>query len=352
VTGTTGATGRRATSVFHRPDGAAARGVIAVLLAAGALWAYFGSAYVNLIGQACAIFAVAAVGQSLLLGRAGQVALSGAAFMAIGSFTTGIVAMTSFDAFPIPLLVAAVAGFVIGLVAGLPGLRFRGLYLLLSSLALQFIVYSVVQRYQTSRHPAGLVVPFLELGPLDLSTGRPLFLALLVVLGLVYLLGWCIERTGVGLAWRALRESEVAAAIGGVDVTRWKLYAFAISGSITAVAGSLYAYWIGRAEYQSFEIILSINLLTMIFIGGIASRLGAVLGAVVITSLPYVLQTHLPSLLADIGLQTDWYLANQNQVHAGLFSLLFLLVILFEPGGIEAILTRVERRVARLVGSR
>jgi branched-chain amino acid transport system permease protein len=327
----------------------ASRVTIVGLLAAGAVWAYAGSAYVNLIGQSCAIFAVAAVGQSLLLGRAGQVALSGAAFMAIGSFTTGIMAMTSVDAFPIPLLVAAAVGFVVGLVAGLPGLRFRGLYLLLSSLALQFIVYSAVQRYQSSRHPAGLVVPFLELGPLDLSTGRPLFLTLLAVLGIVYALGWFVERTGVGLAWRALRESEVAAAISGVDVTRWKLYAFAISGAITAVSGSLYAYWVGRAEYQSFEIVLSINLLTMIFIGGIASRLGAVLGAVVITSLPYVLQTHLPGLLADIGLRTDWYTANQSQVHAGLFSLLFLLVILFEPGGLEAILGRVERRISRRV---
>jgi branched-chain amino acid transport system permease protein len=326
-----------------------ARPAIAVLLGAGALWAYFGSAYVNLVGQSCAIFAVAAVGQSLLLGQAGQVALSGAAFMAIGSFTTGIVTMTSFSAFPLPLLVAAVVGWVVGLVAGLPGLRFKGLYLLLASLALQFIVSSATRQYQEARHPAGLVVPLLELGSLDLSTGRPLFLALLVVLGIVYLLGWFLERTGVGLAWRALRESEEAAAISGVDVTRWKLYAFAVSGAITAVAGSLYAYWIGRAEHQSFEITLSITLLTMIFIGGIASRLGAVLGAVVITTLPYLLQDHLPSWLADVGLRTDWYLDNRSQVHAGLFSLLFLLVVLFEPGGIEAILVRLERRIGRLL---
>jgi branched-chain amino acid transport system permease protein len=339
--------GRR--RLLNRPDGSFARAVIGVLLVAGALWAYFGTPYINLIGQSCAIFAVAAVGQSLLVGKAGQVAISGAAFMAIGSFSTGIMAMTSFDAFPIPVLVAAVVGLVVGFVAGLPGLRFRGLYLLLASLALQFIVQSITGRYQAERHPAGLEVPLLKIGSLDLSTGKNLFLALLVILGLVYALGWFIERTGVGLAWRALRESEEAAAISGIDVTRWKLWAFAISGSITAVAGSLYAYWIGRAESATYDILLSITLLTMLFIGGIASRLGAVLGAAVITTLPYLLQSHLPGLLSDAGISAGWYTNNQNQFHAGMFSLLFLLVVLFEPGGIEAILTRLERRVRRLV---
>ncbi|MFT4011163.1 MAG: branched-chain amino acid ABC transporter permease [Nocardioidaceae bacterium] len=312
-------------------------------LIAGALWAIFGSPFVAVVGQSCAIFAVAALGQSVLIGRAGQVAFSGAAFMAIGAFTTGLLAGTALEPFPLPLILSAVVGWAVGLVAGLPGLRFQGLYLLMASLALQFIVNSITQQYQDNYAPGGLTVPLMHIGSLDLSRGRPLTLALLVVVVLVCVAVGAVERTGVGLAWRTIKESELAASIAGVDVIRWKLYAFAASGAVTAVAGSLFAYVAGRADYQSYGLTLSITLLTMIFVGGVNSGLGAVLGAVLITTLPYVLQNNVPGLLGQLGIDSEWYQLNQSEVNAGLFSLLFLLVVLFEPGGIESVLRRVER---------
>jgi branched-chain amino acid transport system permease protein len=326
--------------------------VMGAALIAAALWAMVGGPFINLIGQSCAVFAVAAVGQSILMGSAGQVALSGGAFMAIGAFTTGLLSGTALEPFPVPLLVCAAVGWVIGLVSGLPGLRFRGLYLLLASLALQFMVLSLARTYQADYHPAGLIVPLLRIGSLDLSIGQPLYVTLVVVLIVVYVGSWLVERTGVGLAWRSLRESEVAAAVSGVDATRWKLYAFAASSAITAVAGGLFAYLVGRADYQTYDLTLSISLVTMIYIGGIRSRLGALTGAVVITALPYVLQNNLRPWLADVGLGSDWYANNQSQVDAGLFSLLFLLVVLFEPHGIEGLLHKVERLVRNWAGRR
>ena len=333
---------RSLSSWFARP-GSLAEAVIGLGLALGALWAAAGSTFVDLVGQSCAVFAVASLGQYLLIGSAGQVALSGAAFMAIGAFGTGMLASAGAAPFPVPLLVSAAAGFAVGLVSGLPGLRFRGLYLLLASLALLFIVTTIAQNYERDKHPGGLVIPPLRLAGLNLSQGRPLYLTLMCVLALVYVFVFWVERTGVGLAWRALRESEVAAAISGIDVIRWKLYAFALSGAITAVAGSLYAYVAGVADSGAFDLTLSISLLTMVFIGGVASRLGAVLGATVITALPYLLQNDLPGLLQHLGVASTWYQTNQSNVNAGLFSFLFLLVVLFEPGGIHALLVRLER---------
>jgi branched-chain amino acid transport system permease protein len=342
----------RLAEYFAKP-GRTTHAVMAVALGAAALWAMFGGPFISLIGQSCAVFAVAAVGQSILLGSAGQIALSGGAFMAIGAFTTGLVAETVLEPFPLPLLVSLVVGWVVGLIAGLPGLRFRGLYLLLASLALQFMVIALARNYQAENAPAGLIAPLPMLGDLDLSIGTPLYLLLLTVLLIVYVVSWLVERTGIGLAWRAIRESEVAAAVSGIDVTRWKLYAFAASGAVTSLAGSLFAYVIGRADYVSFDMALSIALITMIFIGGIRSRLGALTGAVIITALPYVLQNYLSPLLAGIGLGADWYVNNQSQVNAGLFSLLFLLVVLFEPNGVEGLLLKGERalrhRFSRLV---
>ncbi|SKB06118.1 branched-chain amino acid transport system permease protein [Aeromicrobium choanae] len=323
--------------------------VVTLFLIAAALWAAGGGPYVNLIAQSCAIFAIASVGQSILVGGAGQIALSGGAFMGIGAFTAGIMARWGVESFPIILLTSVLVGWTVGIVSGLPGLRFKGLYLLLSSLALQFIVTSLTRQYQAANEPAGLVLPPLTIGSWDLSHGTGLYWLLIIILLVVSALTALVERTGVGLAWRALKESEVAAAMSGVDVVRWKLYAFAASGAVTAMAGCLFAYWVGRADYESYTLTLTITLVTMIFIGGVNSRLGAIIGAVVISVLPYFLQNQVSVWIQDAGLNFDWYLSNVSTVNAGLFSLLFVLVILFEPEGIEGILHKVESKVRGLL---
>jgi branched-chain amino acid transport system permease protein len=338
----------RAKAVLLRP-GTPVRLALFALLIAGGIWGFTGSPFINLVAQTCVIYAIASLGQSVLIAGAGQMALSGGAFMMIGAFATGMVTGGPLEPFPLPIIVSAVVGLAIGLLSGLPGLRFSGLYLLLASLALQFIASAVARNYQMHYHPAGVLTPIPHIGSLDLATGRPFYLMLLVVLLIVVLVVWGVERTGVGLAWRALKESEVAAAVSGVDVVRWKLYAFAISGAITAVAGSLFGYLVGRGDYQSYDLNLSISLITMVYIGGIRSRIGAVVGAAVIGALPYFLQLKLPNFMGDLGLSTTWYLSNQGQVNAGLFSLLFLLVVLIEPNGIEGLLLRIERLIRRLV---
>ncbi|MEU5879179.1 branched-chain amino acid ABC transporter permease [Spirillospora sp. NPDC047279] len=346
-----GTAGRAFGRVLGR-QGSGTQLVLGAGLLAAALWALNGGPFLNLVGQACAVYAVAAIGQSVLIGSAGQIALSGAAFMAVGAFVTGSLAGTPLETFPFPLLICAAVGWAVGLVSGLPGLRFRGLYLLLASLALQFMVTALTKNYQSAYHPAGLEVPPLHIGPLDVSTGQSFYLTLIGILAVVYLGVALIERTGVGLAWRSIRESEEAAAVSGIDVVRWKLYAFALSGAITAVAGCLMAYLVGRADYETYNLNLSIALITMIYIGGIRSRLGALTGAVIITALPYILQLRLPDWLSRAGLDAAWYTDNQSIANAGLFNLLFLLVVLFEPEGIQGLLGRAERSLRRAVGGR
>jgi branched-chain amino acid transport system permease protein len=333
----------RGLSSWLGQPGSLTQATVLVVLALGALWAAVGSTFVDLVGQSCAVFAIASLGQYVLIGTAGQVALSGAAFMAIGAFGTGMLADAGAAPFPVPLLVSAVVGFAVGLISGLPGLRFRGLYLLLASLALLFIVTVTTQNYEQDYHPGGLIIPPLRFLGFNLGQGKALYLTLLCLVLLSYACVSAVERTGIGLAWRAVRESEVAAAISGIDVVRWKLYAFALSGAITTVAGSLYGYVVGVADSAAYDLTLSISLLTMVFIGGVGSRLGAILGAAVITVLPYVLQNNLPGILQHIGVASSWYQANESNVNAGLFSLLFLVVVLFEPGGIHALLVKLER---------
>jgi branched-chain amino acid transport system permease protein len=332
--------------------GGPTRLVLMVALIVAAIWGAGAGPYVQLIGQSCAIFAIAAIGQSLLVGGAGQIALSGGAFMGVGAFTAGILVQQGVTNPLLVLLASAVVGWIVGVISGLPGLRFRGLYLLLASLALQFIFQSFAKLYQADHSPAGLVVPPLTLGSLDLSFGANLYWALVIVLLVIYAACAAVERTGVGLAWRALKESEVAAAVSGVDVVRWKLYAFAGSGAVMAIAGCLFAYWVGRADYESYSLNVSIAIVTMVYIGGIRSRLGAVVGAVVITVLPYFLQSQVSVWLVNAGVSFDWYLNNVSTVNAGIFSGLFLLVIVFEPDGIEGLATKAEDGIRALLRGR
>lgn len=329
-------------------SGTPTRLFMTVVLVVAAIWCAAAGPYLQLIGQSCAIFAIAAIGQSLLVGGAGQVALCGGAFMGIGAFSAGILVQHGITNALAVLLISAAVGWIVGMVSGLPGLRFQGLYLLLASLALQFIVQSLAKQYQTSHSPAGLVVPPLSVGSLDLSFGTNLYWALVVVLVLVYVGCAAVERTGVGLAWRALKESEVAAAVSGVDIVRWKLYAFAGSGAVMAIAGCLFTYLVGRADYESYSLNVSISIVTMVYIGGIRSRLGAVVGAIVITALPYFLQSSVSVWLFDAGINFNWYLDNVSTVNAGIFSALFLLVILFEPNGIEGLVRKAEDRIRAL----
>ncbi len=321
--------------------------MIAALLAGG-LWAGFGSPYINLIGQACVIFGIAALGQWMLVGGAGQIAISGGAFMGIGAFTAGLLANAGIENFFVILVVSAVVGFGVGLLSGIPGLRFRGLYLLLASLALQFIMQSISYQVQQKVSPAGLVVPPLTIGGKDFSFGTSFYWLVLVILVVIYALLAGLERTGVGVAWKALRESEVAAAMTGVDVTKWKLYAFAASGAITAIAGTLFAYSVGRADHESYTILVSISLLTMLFLGGSGSRIGALFGAVIITALPYFLQSEVSVWFQNAGLSFDWYTNNMSVINAGLFSAIFVIVILFEPEGIQGLLIKLETGIRSL----
>jgi ABC-type branched-subunit amino acid transport system ATPase component/ABC-type branched-subunit amino acid transport system permease subunit len=331
--------------------GGIVRLILVAALVAAYLSCYFGSPYLVSIAEACVIFGIAAVGQAVLIGHAGQVAISGAAFMAVGAFTTGLCVRHGDLPFPLPLIISVVIGWVIGMIAGVPGLRFRGIYLLLASLALQQIVVTIAQWYEDSHAVGGLLIPTVQVGSLTVEEGPHLLLLLAIVLVIVLaLVGW-LYRSRTGLRWVAIRESELASSVTGLRIAFWKVQAFAVSGAITACAGSLFGYWSGVADVGSFQLTLAISLITMVYIGGSQSVLGALVGAVVVTATPYVLQSQLQTLFTSLGVTQSWFSVNVGNVSTALFAALFLLVIIYEPDGIEGLLRRIVGAVLA-VGSR
>jgi branched-chain amino acid transport system permease protein len=322
--------------------------VAAALFACAAVYALFGASAFNQY-EACliAVYAVAALGQDWLMGRAGQVSLGAAAFMAIGAYTTGGLANESWAPFPVPIAVSGIFGGAVGLLVGITGLRFRGLYLALSTLALQFIVAFAGQRYQGSNE-AGLVVGIPHLGSLNIGTGRGLLITLLVILVLVVLTLNGMYRRAPGRAWAAIKQNEQAAAVAGVNVTKWKLLAFVGSSAVIAIGGSMYAYVIGIVNYVPFSLDLAISILAAVFVGGLSSISGALIGAVLIVLLPNWLQD-LSARLPGSGSGGSWLSNNSSQLAVAIYGLVLLLVLLFERDGIVGL---VNRGVDQLSGIR
>jgi len=287
------------------------------------------------------IFAIAAVGQQWILGRCGQASIGAAAFLGIGAFATASLSNRSWCVFPLPIVLAGAIGGASGLLVGLTAVRLRGLYLLLSTLALQFIALFIFQRYAGSAGVVFVNVPTLFGQPLQPGVlfDVVVLLLLAVIIGLIY----NAYRSAPGRAWSAIRENESAARVVGVNVVAWKLFAFAGSSAVTAIAGAMYAYLFQSVPYQAFSLQLAISMLVMVYVGGQRSLSGAVLGAGVVSLIPFILdrtqaQATNPTLIS-------WLSTNGPTLNTALYGLALTLVLLFERGGLAALLARGRDRL-------
>jgi branched-chain amino acid transport system permease protein len=227
--------------------------------------------------------AILAIGLSLLMGYAGQVSLGHAAFYAIGAYTAGLLAVHGVP--PIVALAAApAAAWVSAMAVGGPLLRLRGHYLAFGTLAFQLILLNVISEAKgiTGGDPGLSGIPPLALGPFQVTDPIPFAYVSLVACGGVLLLSRNLIHSRPGRALRALSASEVSAAAMGVSVVREKALIFGLSAAYAGLAGGIYAFFLGYISPPSFPVLLSIELLVMVTVGGLGTLGGAVLGAVLI----------------------------------------------------------------------
>ena len=317
-------------------------------------------------GFAASAAIVGAIGLNLLVGTTGQLSLAHAFFLAVGAVTYVYVSgapggsATKIDGLQLPPLVGMVLGV---LAAGLAGLlfspvaaRLRGIYLGVASLGLVFIG----QHLLNTATPItggfnGRTAPKFSLFGFSFSDSSPdLFVAgvpfgeveRLWYLGLAaallaYLFARNLLRSRTGRALQTLRDSEVAAAVMGVNVQGYKARVFLVSSMYAGLAGVLYALSIGSIAPESFGLDLSVLYLAMIVLGGLGSVGGAVVGAVFVSALPLVFQQYAGSLpfVSEPG---------QGGINAGqaarlLYGLAIVLVVLFEPAGLAGLARRWRR---------
>jgi branched-chain amino acid transport system permease protein len=238
------------------------------------------------------IHTMLAVALNLLLGYAGQISLGHAAFFGLGAYGSGILS-TTYDWNPwLAMLVVALVVGGLAFAIGFPILKLKGHYLAMATLGMGIIVYIVFNEWiDMTEGPSGFSgIPNLELGPLVFDSDlKNYYLVWTFVLGCV-LLSVNLANSRIGRAFRAIHDAEVAARVMGVNARLLKVQVFALSAMICAIAGSLYAHVMTFIAPPSFGFNISVELLTMVVIGGLGSIYGSFLGALLLTMLPEFLR--------------------------------------------------------------
>jgi branched-chain amino acid transport system permease protein len=282
---------------------------------------------------------IAAVGLNLLTGFCGQVSLGHASFLAIGAFTTAVLAQRYQAPFWLTIPASCALGAAIGVLVGLPALRFRGIYLAITTLAMHYAIIFLLTTYQANIGPsatAGISVAAPSLAGFELDGERPWYYVLLAITAAVVLFGINLARTHIGRAWVAIRDRDIAAAASGIDVTRYKLLAFMCSAALAALSGSLGAYFTAVVTVEAFTLELAILYLAMIIVGGMGSIAGSVFGAVFMTLLPFGIERVFDELPATWRLGTTAFGIQEAAVGIAIIGFL-----LFEPRGLIEIYRRV-----------
>ena len=294
------------------------------------------SEYYLSIVDLIAIAVVGALGLNLLTGNTGQISIGHGAFMSVGAYTAANLAVRLHAPFWVGLPLGGLMAALVGVVVGMPSLRIKGLYLAIATLAGQFLIEWTINHvpWISGGVQASIAVPPPELLGLDLGTPQRMYLLLLAVAALATVGALNLTRSRVGRAFVAIRDQDVAAEIIGVSVFRYKLLAFAISSFYAGVAGVLYTYYLGVANYEQFQIGTSIDFLAMIIIGGLGSVLGSILGATFVTLMPIVLRwgTELFGRLAWGATDVADITTNLRLICFGVLIVVFLIL---EPEGLS-----------------
>ena len=311
--------------------------LIVVLVLATAAPFYLSPLHLNSYLMPWVIWATAALGLNLLMGWAGQVHLGYAAVMAIGAYTA-IHAVRAGVPFELALMVGGLASSVIGLAFGAAALRVKGLYLAVTTLAMQSVVdWTIVHVPAISGgSQATLQAPVLRiLGQPVLTDWGRYWLALVVcVLVTSFLLN--TQRTSFGRALIAVREKDFAAAIIGVSPFKYKLLAFWCSSFIGGVAGAVLAFSYYQAiTPEQFHLEVSIQVVAMVIVGGLGSTLGSFFGAGLVLLAPIVLNNLVGWLAVAARLQMTPEIL--SHIPLVLYGGLIVGFLLFEPLGLAKI---------------
>lgn len=321
-------------------------GAIAVLTVLTFLFTTFMSSFWLFVFVLCLLSCIGAMGLNLLMGTTGLVSVGSAGFLAIGGFSVVIFEGQIFGV-PLGLVAGPFFAALAGIVVGLPALRIWGLELALATLAAHFIILHFAIDYQ-ERDPFTASAGFL-IDPLFISKGfdaqvKYFAWLLLGIVSLVMAVTRILMRGRSGRALRMVRDHPAAAASLGVRVERYKILMFAVSSAFFGFQGALAALFSGSVAAENYTLTVAIQLVAMIVIGGLDSMAGAIVGAFVVTSLPFVLPDVLSLFISDASAAT-----NGPQIAQILYGILIGGFVVSASGGLVGLARASAYRVRGLL---
>jgi branched-chain amino acid transport system permease protein len=299
-----------------------------------------------------AMWAIVALGLNILTGYNGQISLGHSAFVAVGGYTAAILMVDHGWPFWTTIILGGVIAGTLGFLIGVPALRLTGPYLAIATLGLALATPQILKKYDGLTHGTQGINVRPEVPPppdfiddwfgISLTNDQWIYFLALFIALLMTILAINIVRSRIGRAFVAIRDSEIAAQAMGISVPRYKTMAFAISAFYGGIAGGTYVQVVGYVSPESFNFLLSINFLTTIVVGGLASILGSILGAtglVVVPELP-----GLVSFIPGAGLP--------DELSWAFYGAALILVMIFAPYGLAGLFRRMLRiRPAKILGS-
>lgn len=286
------------------------------------------------------IYFIAVLGLNILTGYAGQISLGHGAFMAIGGYTTAILAVhygvSDLATIPLAGLVAGIAGFLFGF----PALRLTGVYLALATFALAIVVPALARYGKLEELTGGGTgLPLPRIAP----SGTWLYTVSWSIAGILFVLAWLLLRGRIGRAFKAIRENEIAAVSSGISLPTYKTLAFGISAFYAGIAGSLLAIATFFIHPDVYPVGLSILLLTGLVIGGAGSLVGVVFGALFVEFVPLYASDILRKTIdaaQGLGLPVGDVDPTTSGVPFVVYGVILLLVLFVAPQGAAGVLRK------------
>ena len=260
------------------------------------------------------VYALVAVGLNIVVGFTGQISLGHAGFFAIGAYTLGMLVNQRVP-FLIALLIAMIVTGIVGYLVGIPALKLEGPYLAIATSGFGLAVQQFFGNTSFCGGHSGVIVDKPAFFGMDFAKDKDYYYIVLVFSAILVYAAFNLARSHIGRAFVAVRDAELAAQTSGVNLRATKITAFAISAAYAGMAGALFAPLLGIIAPESFGLLLSIQFLSMIVIGGIGTIAGGILGAGLVT----ILQDQ----LSQVG-----------NLAALLYGLVVLIVMIFEPLGL------------------
>ena len=301
--------------------------VVALLFAPLLLNAY----QLNLLIQ-IGYYGIAALGLNIVVGFTGQISLGHAAFFGLGAFASAWISNNSGIPvfFCIPL--AGLLTMAVGLLVGIPAGRIKGLYLAIATLASQYILEDFFARadWFTGGSAGAMASPFTLFGYM-LNSDRSYFYVVLCYVVVMYLAGTNLLRSRDGRAFIAVRDHYLSAEIMGINLNKYRILSFGISSFYAGIGGALFGHYLGFVSAEGFTLLLSIQFLGMVIIGGLGSVMGSLLGTIFMVLLPEVMEFGVHLVGSNNSALTQ-ALAYIKEMAIGLAIILFLI---FEPDGLS-----------------